>query len=125
MADSQPIQALPTPTEVTTVLVKDPQVQMAWNEVVQQHKGTLFLGYEIGWILIIWIIKAWRLTKAMTLFSRLWTQAWIGIVKFRRAGRRHLLSKMSNSKMLGKRADGMMMDGDAKHVRKCLPYGKA
>ena len=80
MADSQPIQALPTPTEVTTVLVKDPQVQMAWNEVVQQHKGTLFLGYEIGWILIIWIIKAWRLTKAMTLFSRLWTQAWIGIV---------------------------------------------
>ena len=46
-----------------------------------------------------------------------------GKVKFRRAGRRHLLSKISNSKMLGKRADGLMIDGDAKHVRKCMPNG--
>ena len=46
-----------------------------------------------------------------------------GKVKFRRAGRRHILSKKSNSKMLALRADGYMMDGDAKHVRKCMPYG--
>jgi large subunit ribosomal protein L35 len=46
-----------------------------------------------------------------------------GKVKFTRAGRRHLLSKMSNSKMLGKRAGGYMVDGDAQHVRKCMPYG--
>lgn len=47
-----------------------------------------------------------------------------GKVKFTRAGRRHLLSKMSNSKMLGKRAGAYMCDGDAKHVRKCMPLGK-
>ena len=46
-----------------------------------------------------------------------------GKVKFGHAGRRHLLSKKSNSKMLGIRADGYMSDGDAKHVRKCMPYG--
>lgn len=46
-----------------------------------------------------------------------------GKVKFRRAGRRHILSKKSNAKMLALRADGYMMDGDAKHVRKCMPYG--
>jgi len=47
-----------------------------------------------------------------------------GKVKFRRAGRRHILSKKSNVKMLALRADGFMTDGDAKHVRKCLPYGE-
>jgi large subunit ribosomal protein L35 len=46
-----------------------------------------------------------------------------GKVKFGHAGRRHLLSKKSNSKMLGIRAGAYMTDGDAKHVRKCLPYG--
>lgn len=47
-----------------------------------------------------------------------------GKVKFNHAGRRHLLSKKSNEAMLGGRAGGYMTDGDAKHVRKCLPYGK-
>ena len=47
-----------------------------------------------------------------------------GKVKFTRAGRRHLLSKKSNSKMLGKRSAGYMMDGDAGHVRRCMPYGE-
>jgi large subunit ribosomal protein L35 len=46
-----------------------------------------------------------------------------GKVKFRRAGRRHILSKKSNSKMLGIRKDGIMSDGDAQHIRKCMPYG--
>ncbi len=46
-----------------------------------------------------------------------------GKVKFRRAGRRHILSKKSNVKMLALRADGIMADGDARHVRKCMPYG--
>jgi large subunit ribosomal protein L35 len=46
-----------------------------------------------------------------------------GKVKFRRAGRRHILSKKSNSKMLGKRLDGYMTDGDAQHIRRCMPYG--
>ena len=48
-----------------------------------------------------------------------------GKVKFGHAGLRHLLSKKSNSKMLGIRAAGYMIDGDAKHVRKCMPYGEA
>ncbi len=46
-----------------------------------------------------------------------------GKVKFQRTGRRHNLSKHSNVKMLSKRACTYMIDGDAKHVRKCLPYG--
>jgi large subunit ribosomal protein L35 len=46
-----------------------------------------------------------------------------GKVKFRRSKRGHLLSKKSNVKMLGKRKDGIRMEGDARHVRKCMPYG--
>ncbi|MBS1959998.1 MAG: 50S ribosomal protein L35 [Bdellovibrionales bacterium] len=46
-----------------------------------------------------------------------------GKVKFRRSKRGHLLSKKSNVKMLGKRKDGIMTDGDTRHVRKCMPYG--
>ncbi len=46
-----------------------------------------------------------------------------GKVKFHKAGRRHLLSKKSNVKMLAGRHGEYMSDGDAKHVRKCMPYG--
>jgi large subunit ribosomal protein L35 len=48
-----------------------------------------------------------------------------GKVKFNKAGRRHLLSKKSNVKMLATRAGVYMTDGDARHVRKCMPYGEA
>jgi large subunit ribosomal protein L35 len=48
-----------------------------------------------------------------------------GKVKFTKSGRRHLLSKKSNVKMLGIRGGAYMTDGDAKHVRKCMPYGEA
>ena len=48
-----------------------------------------------------------------------------GKVKFNKAGRRHLLSKKSNEGMLGGRHGAYMIDGDAKHVRKCMPYGEA
>ena len=47
-----------------------------------------------------------------------------GKVKFNKAGRRHLLSKKSNAKMLGGRGGAYMMDGDAGHVRRCMPYGE-
>jgi large subunit ribosomal protein L35 len=47
-----------------------------------------------------------------------------GKVKFNKAGRRHLLSKKSNVKMLGGRGGAYMVDGDAAHVRRCMPYGE-
>lgn len=47
-----------------------------------------------------------------------------GKVKFQKSGRRHLLCNKSNSKMLGKRAGAYMTDGDARHVKKCMPYGE-
>ncbi len=47
-----------------------------------------------------------------------------GKVKFGRSGRRHNLSHRSNVKMLGIRDGNYMTDGDARHVRKCMPYGE-
>jgi large subunit ribosomal protein L35 len=46
-----------------------------------------------------------------------------GKVKFKRAGKRHLLSKRSSNNKLKLRAGGYMIPGDANHVIKCMPYG--
>lgn len=48
-----------------------------------------------------------------------------GQVKFKRANKRHILSKRSSKNKLQLRAGGIMMEGDRRHVVKCLPNGRA
>ena len=46
-----------------------------------------------------------------------------GKVKFKRTKKRHNLGNKSSAKKLGLRGPGYMMDGDVRHVLRCLPYG--
>jgi large subunit ribosomal protein L35 len=47
-----------------------------------------------------------------------------GKVKFKRAGKRHLLSAKSSGAKLKLRSSGIAFEGDVKHVMECLPYGR-
>jgi hypothetical protein len=59
---------------------KDPEFRQAATEIAQKFDRTTFLGYEFAWIVLIWVFRSWRLTKVNTLLTRLWTQAWVGMV---------------------------------------------
>lgn len=74
-------QALNHPlSQFSLVLVSDPAFRGAVGEINQKfHKNTV-IGYEIAWILLIWVFRAWRLTKAGTWLTRIWTQAWVSVV---------------------------------------------
>ena len=47
-----------------------------------------------------------------------------GKVKFKRAGKRHILTGKSSKSKLSKRSAGYIFKGDIKHIEKCMPYGK-
>ena len=46
-----------------------------------------------------------------------------GKVKFKRTKKRHNLGNKSAAKKLSLRGPGYMIDGDVRHVLRCLPYG--
>jgi len=46
-----------------------------------------------------------------------------GKVKFKRTNKRHNLGNKSASRKLKLRADGIVFEGDVRHIEKCLPYG--
>lgn len=46
-----------------------------------------------------------------------------GKVKFKRANKRHCLEHQPKSSKRKRRASGVMFEGDARHVRKMMPYG--
>ncbi len=61
-------------------MTKDPDFRQSATEIAQKFNKTTFLGYEFAWIVLIWVFRSWRLTKVNTLLTRLWTQAWVGMV---------------------------------------------
>ncbi len=67
-------------TQFSVTLVRDPQFRGAISEIYAQSNAKTFYGYEFGWIILIWILRAWRLSKSPTWLTRLWTQAWISVV---------------------------------------------
>jgi large subunit ribosomal protein L35 len=46
-----------------------------------------------------------------------------GKIKFKRAGKRHILTNKSQKSKLSKRSSGLIFKGDMKHIEKCMPYG--
>ena len=67
-------------TQFTLTLVRDPQLRQVSEQILDSKLGTRLLGYEFGLILLLWIIRAWRLQKSQTWLRRIWTQAWLGAV---------------------------------------------
>jgi hypothetical protein len=67
-------------TQFSITLVRDPQFRTSVSEIYGQHNMTTFYGYEALWIILVWILRAWRLSKSPTWLTRLWTQAWIAVV---------------------------------------------
>ena len=63
--------------QFSVVLVRDPAFRGAVSEVNQKFEKNAFLGYEITWVLLIWTLQAWRLSKAGTWLTRIWVQIWV------------------------------------------------
>jgi len=68
--------------KVGMVLAKDPAFRESYGKIQQSFQLNLTLGYLAGWILLIWILRAWRLSKAGTWLTRIWTQFWVSIVSW-------------------------------------------
>ena len=47
-----------------------------------------------------------------------------GKIKFKRIGKRHNLSSKNSARKLKLRSAGYLMEGDRKHIQKCMPHGK-
>lgn len=67
-------------TQFSVLLVRDPAFRGSLSEISQKFQKSTFLGYEFTWILVIWILRAWRLSKSGTWLTRIWTQAWVSIL---------------------------------------------
>jgi hypothetical protein len=64
------------------VLVKDPAFLKAYESIHQSFKPNILMGYFAGWVLLIWILRAWRLSKSPTWLTRIWTQFWVSVVSW-------------------------------------------
>ncbi len=64
------------------ILVKDPAFHEAYENIHQAFKPNLLMGYFAGWILVVWILRAWRLSKSPTWLTRIWTQCWVSLVSW-------------------------------------------
>ena len=46
-----------------------------------------------------------------------------GKVKFKRTNKRHNMGNKSQARKLALRSAGYLIDGDVRHIEKCMPYG--
>ncbi len=67
-------------TQFTVVLVRDPAFRGSVSEISAKFDKSTVLGYEIGWVLLIWILRAWRLSKSGTWLTRIWVQLWVASI---------------------------------------------
>jgi len=67
-------------TQFTITLAQNPDFKQASQHIYESHLGSSLISYELVLILVLWIIRAWRLGKAATWLLRIWTQAWISVV---------------------------------------------
>jgi hypothetical protein len=67
-------------TQFSITLVNDPLFTGALSEMAGAHAGGRWVGYEAILIIFIWILRAWRLSKASTFLTRMRAQAWVGFL---------------------------------------------
>lgn len=67
-------------TQFSVVLVRDPVFRGSLSEIHSKFDKNAVFGYELGWVLLIWILRAWRLSKAGTWLTRIWVQAWVASI---------------------------------------------
>ena len=67
-------------TQFTLTLVQDTELKGAASEIAMSHLYSQFFAYEAALIVLVWILRAWRLSKAPTWLTKLWTQAWIALL---------------------------------------------
>ncbi len=46
-----------------------------------------------------------------------------GKVKFKRTNKRHNMGNKTQARKLKLRSAGYLIDGDVRHIEKCMPYG--
>ncbi len=46
-----------------------------------------------------------------------------GKIKFKRTNKRHNMGNKSSARKLKLRGPGFLVEGDRKHITKCMPYG--
>lgn len=57
-------------------VLSDPKVQQDIHVLINNPQRAAFLGWEFAWIIVMFIFKAWRLTKSKRLVSIIFTQFW-------------------------------------------------
>ncbi len=78
LKDLPEIYKQPT-TQFSITLVRDSELNAAWSEIRVQPVS-LLVAYAALWVLLIWILRAWRLQKAPTMLLKIWAQAWISVI---------------------------------------------
>lgn len=64
-------------TQFAITLMNDGEFRTAAEQIQNSHLSGQLLGYEFVLLLVLWVFRAWRLSKVSTFFTRMWTQAWI------------------------------------------------
>lgn len=65
--------------QFSMTLASDPQFRASASEIYAQPNAFQKVAvYEFGLIVVIWILRAWRLSKAPTWIKKLWVQLWVG-----------------------------------------------
>ena len=58
-------------------LMRDQDFSQSLSDIQAQYSPVQTMGYEVLWILCIWTLRAWRLSKAGTWLTRIWVQLWV------------------------------------------------
>jgi hypothetical protein len=67
-------------SKFTLTVVQDAQFRSAAADIYSNFDRGTLVGFEIAWVVIIWILRVWRLSKAQTWLARLWTTAWVSLL---------------------------------------------
>jgi hypothetical protein len=65
-------------TQFGLTLGKDAEFKAGIQKMAREEAGARLIGFELFLILVLWVVRAWRLGKASTWLTRFWTQAWVG-----------------------------------------------
>jgi hypothetical protein len=61
-------------------LAHDDQFSQALGEMRKKESVGALMGWEIAWVVLIWVFRAWRLSKVETVFLKIWTQLWVSVI---------------------------------------------